>query len=278
MKHGAGDAQASGAGHAQTGGAGSGQASGAGAAQTRSLADSLAGFGRRYALDSAAQANLVTLLDVLTSDPRAPTSVTDPRRALDDHLADSLVALDFDWVRRASQIADLGSGAGLPGLPLAIALPDASVSLVESNGRKCDFISTAARECRLTNVVVVNARAEAWPEGMGRFDVVTARALAPLAVVAEYAAPLLLVGGTLLAWRGRRDPDDEASARAAADELGLEMLEPRRVEPYPGAANRHLQPIVKRSATPARFPRRPGVARKRPLGATSAPPSDRRRR
>jgi 16S rRNA (guanine527-N7)-methyltransferase len=221
---------------------------------------------RRYGLDQAAERRLATLLEALTDDPLAPTSVRDPARAVNDHLADSLVALELCEVSTASMVADLGSGAGLPGVPLAIALPTAAIYLVESNGRKSEFIAKTVELCGLTNATVVNARAEAWPDGLGRFDLVTARALAPLAVVAEYGAPLLALGGTLLVWRGRRDVDDEASGRLAAGELGLEMAEPIPVDPYPGAAHRHLQPMVKRAATPDRFPRRPGVARKRPLG------------
>jgi 16S rRNA (guanine527-N7)-methyltransferase len=221
---------------------------------------------RRYELDFAAEARLETLLGALTGDPLAPTSVRDPEQALDDHLADSLVALELSEVRAAAMIADLGAGAGLPGLPLAIALPASAVYLVESNGRKCRFIARVAAACGLTNATVVNARAEEWPDGSEEFDLVTARALAPLPVVAEYAAPLLRLGGTLVAWRGRRDPEDEAAGRAAADQLGLEMGEPTRVEPYPGAANRHLQTMVKMARTPDRFPRRAGMARKRPLG------------
>jgi 16S rRNA (guanine527-N7)-methyltransferase len=177
------------------------------------------------------------------------------------------VALELEAVRGARAIADLGAGAGLPGLPLAIALPGAEVCLVESNRRKCEFIAHAASACSVSNADVVNRRAEAWPEGISRFDLVTARALAPLPVVAEYAAPLLRVGGKLVAWRGQRDAADEAAGRAAARELGLEMGEIVRVEPYPGAVNRHLQPMIKVAETPGRFPRRPGMARKRPLGA-----------
>jgi len=228
------------------------------------LIDALA---RRYCLDRAAKRRLATLLGALTNDPLAPTAIRGDRvRVLEDHLADSLVALEIFEVRRASQIADLGAGAGLPGLPLAIALPAVAVYMVESNGRKCSFIAKVAEACELTNVTVVNARAEQWSEGLERFDLVTARALAPLPVVAEYAAPLMRIGATLLVWRGRRDPEDEAAGRDAADALGLEMGQMLPVQPYPGAANRHLQPMIKRSPTPDRFPRRPGVARKRPLG------------
>src|SRR5205085_7529601 len=130
-------------------------------------------------------AALSALLDLLTTDPRAPTSVRDLDRALDDHLADSLVALEVDEVRSARSIADLGSGAGVPGLPLAICLPAAEVLLVESHQRKCRFISRALEICGVRNASVACVRAESWPDGIGRFDIITARALAPLAVVAE---------------------------------------------------------------------------------------------
>jgi 16S rRNA (guanine527-N7)-methyltransferase len=220
---------------------------------------------RRFGLDQDAERRLGILHEALTADPLAPTAVRDPRRALDDHLADSLVALELPEVRQATAIADLGAGPGLPGLPLAITLPDSDVYLVESNRRKCQFIARVVEACGIANATVVNARAEQWPDGLGRFDLVTARALAPLPVVAEYSAPLLKIGGTLLVWRGRRDPADEAAARKAADELGLEMPDAITVHPYADATDRHLQPMVKRAATPDRFPRRPGVARKRPL-------------
>ncbi len=188
---------------------------------------------------------------------------------LEDHLADALVALELHRVRAAARIVDLGSGAGVPGLPLAIALGSARVVLVESNARKSEFIQHAIEVCEVPNASAVCARAEAWPEGLERFELVTARALAPLGVVAEYGAPLLEVGGALVVWRGRRDPDDEAAAARAAEDLGLEVCEPIPVTPYPAATNRHLQVMIKTRPTPARFPRRPGMARKRPLGTSA---------
>jgi 16S rRNA (guanine527-N7)-methyltransferase len=195
--------------------------------------------------------------------------VTERAGILRDHLADSLVALELAEVRAATAAADLGSGAGFPGLPLAVALPEARVSCVESNGRKCAFIARAAEACGAGNAAVVHARAEEWAEGFGACDLITARALAPLAVVAEYAAPLLSLGGSLVAWRGRRDPEDEASGARAGAQLGLEPGPIVRVEPYPGALHRHLHLLRKVDATPDRFPRRPGMARKRPLGGAS---------
>jgi 16S rRNA (guanine527-N7)-methyltransferase len=229
----------------------------------------ISALAQRYGLADRAAEQLDALVERVATDPAAPTTVTDRARILRDHVADSLVALELPVVRGAQAIADLGSGAGFPGLPLAIALPAARVSLVEGNGRKCTFMASAIEACDVSNATAVHARAESWPDGIGACDLVTARALAPLAVVAEYAAPLLAPGGALVAWRGRRDPDDEATGAGAAAELGLKPHEPIHVEPYPGALHRHLHVLVKVGPTPARFPRRPGMARKRPLGASS---------
>jgi 16S rRNA (guanine527-N7)-methyltransferase len=226
----------------------------------------------RYGLDAAATSTMTTtaarlssLVLLIAEDEHAPTTVRDPRAILRDHLADSLVGLDLVEVRDATRIADLGAGAGFPGLPLAIALPGADVALVESNSRKVAFIARAINRAVVTNAHAVDARAEAWPEGIGRHDLVTARALAPLAVVAEYAAPLLAIGGTLVAWRGRRDPEAELVAVRACGRLGLEVGEVRAVRPYAGAENRHLHLLYKVAELPPGFPRRPGMARKRPL-------------
>lgn len=241
----------------------------------------ISALGVRYRLADGAVAKLESLLGLLVEDPLAPTAIRDPAVAIDDHLADSLVALELEPVVRARRAVDLGSGAGFPGLPLAIALPDTTFELVESVARKCAFIERAVRICDLANVEVVNVRAESWREGLGRFDLALVRALAPLDVVAEYAAPLLAVGGTLVAWRGRRDAEVEVAGIRAAAQLGLEAPEVLAVQPYADAQRRHLYLMSKVMDTPARFPRRPGVASKRPLGsARSRPgdPSDRPRR
>jgi 16S rRNA (guanine527-N7)-methyltransferase len=220
----------------------------------------------RWGLEPAADEQLAALLDVLEDDATAPTSVRASREAADAHLADSLVALELDVVRRARRIADLGSGAGFPGLALAAALPDAHVALVESGERKSAFLGRAIAAAGVLNAEVVHARAEAWPGGSEAHDLVTARALAALPVVVEYAAPLLAVGGALVAWRGRRDREAEAAAVGAAAAVGLEPVEIRHVEPYPAARDRHLHVFRKTGPTPPAFPRRPGIARKRPLG------------
>jgi 16S rRNA (guanine527-N7)-methyltransferase len=231
----------------------------------------LASLAERYGLPATAVSQLDGLLHALAADLHAPTTIREPAQAVATHLADSLVALSLPDVRSARAVADLGAGAGVPGLPRAVALPTASVALVESVARKCAFIRAAAAAAGLENVEIVAERAEAWKPGIGTRDLVTARALAPLAVIAEYAAPLLCEGGVLVAWKGRRDPEEERDAAAAAVELGLAVEQIRPVDPYPAAEHRHLHVLRKVAPTPARFPRRPGMARKRPLSAGTRP-------
>lgn len=226
----------------------------------------IAAWSARWSLPAGAPEQLAELAELIATDEGAATTVREPERILRDHLADSLVALELDHVPWDGAIADLGAGAGFPGLPLAIARPAARVSLVESNTRKCEFLSATVRRLGLENVEVIRSRAEQWSDGIDSCDVVVARALAALPVVAEYAAPLLGIGGMLVAWRGRREPLEEVMGASAAAELGLDPLDPLPVFPYPEALYRHLHVMVKVTPTPPRFPRRAGVARKHPLG------------
>ena len=229
----------------------------------------LAALAARFELPAAAVVALEELLELVASDAAAPTTITDPATAVDSHVADALVALDLDEVRAAGHLADLGSGAGFPGLVLAAALPDARVSLVESSSKKCAFLERAATAMGLGNVEVVAARAEEWSAGMGGCDVVTARAVAPLNVLVEYAAPLLAAGGALVAWKGRRDASEEADGDAAAAATGLAPARVRPVRPWDGAEHLHLHLYLKVGSTPKRYPRRAGIASKRPLRAST---------
>jgi 16S rRNA (guanine527-N7)-methyltransferase len=210
---------------------------------------------------------LASLLASLEGDEYAPSAVRESDLAAYVHLADSLAALEVEDVRSARDVADLGAGAGFPGLALAVALPEAIVALVESQRRKCEFVSRTVAAAGISNARIVCARAEDWPEGVGSSDVVTARALARQPVVLEYAAPLLRLGGVLVDWRGRRDAEEELAADRAAGELGMRREDVRRVVPFSNARDRHLHIFRKVAETPDRYPRRAGVARKRPLGA-----------
>ncbi|MBA3747541.1 MAG: 16S rRNA (guanine(527)-N(7))-methyltransferase RsmG [Solirubrobacterales bacterium] len=229
----------------------------------------LAQLAERFDLPEGAVASLAVLLELLATDPTAPTTITNPATAVDAHVADALVALELNIVRAVGRIADLGSGAGFPGLVLASALPASRVALVESNAKKCTFLSRAAETMGLENVEVVTARAEEWAAGPQSCDLVTARAVAPLNVLVEYAAPLLVDGGALLAWKGRRDEAEDADGEAAAAATGLAAAVVHPVRPWSGAENLHLHLYMKVGRTPNRFPRRAGMASKRPLRAST---------
>jgi len=220
-------------------------------------------------LPPAAQAAIDAVLGLIENDPTAPTTVSDRATALRVHVADSLAGLDFEELRNARMICDLGAGAGFPGLVLAAALPDARVELLEATGRKCEFMDRAIELAGLPNASVVCDRAETWAlgEGGGRYDLVTARAVARLSTLAELASPLLADHGCLLAWKGRRDEDEEAELGRAAAGLAMESLEVRASGPYSGSENRHLHLLRKSGPTPEGIPRRPGMAKKRPRGS-----------
>jgi 16S rRNA (guanine527-N7)-methyltransferase len=199
--------------------------------------------------------------------------VSAPEQAREIHVADSLSGLEVDALAGARRIADVGAGAGFPGLVLAIALPRAKVDLIESAGRRTAVVDRLIQAAKVDDARSVTARAEEWAAvaselGGGReaYDAVTARALAALPVVVEYAAPLLRPEGVLVAWKGAVDEAERMLGKGAASKLGMSLEEVRRVEPFAGARNRHLYVFRKVAPTPAGFPRRPGMASKRPLG------------
>ena len=228
-----------------------------------------AGGSPSASLDPTARAALERVLELLAEERASVSSITEPRRAWQVHVDDSLTGLEVPSLREARKIADVGSGSGFPGLALAAALPAARVSLIESVGRKCDFMRRAIAAAGIGNAEVVNARSEELAGGPGReaFDAVTMRAVGRLSTLAELASPLLREGGTLVAWKGRRDPEEEAELERAAE--GLAMIPGRviRVGPRAGSRHRHLHVLVKAGATPPELPRRPGMAKKRPRGS-----------
>jgi 16S rRNA (guanine527-N7)-methyltransferase len=207
-------------------------------------------------------------LELLEEERASVSSVTDPERAWKVHVADSLTGVEISALREAERIADIGSGAGFPGLVLAVALPDSRVDLIESVGRKCEFIQRAIDAAGIANARVVNARSEDLAGGDGReaYAAVTARAVGRLSTLAELASPLLEEGGVLVAWKGKRNDEEEAQLANAAEALAMRPQEIRHVGPYAGSEHRHLHVLRKAGPTPAGLPRRPGMAKKRPRG------------
>jgi len=220
------------------------------------------------ALDPAGREALRAVLDLLATERASVSSVVDPDQAWKVHVADSLSALEIAPLREAERIADVGSGAGFPGLPLAVALTSSRVDLVESIGRKCEFIRRAISTAGIANAEVLECRSEdlARADGREAYTAVTARAVGRLSTLAELASPLLAEGGTLVAWKGKRDADEEAQMECAGDRLAMRSERILHVGPYAGSRHRHLHLIRKIGPTPSDLPRRSGLAKKRPRG------------
>ena len=190
---------------------------------------------------------LLRWLDAVVSTPGL-TSIRDPAEARRVHLEDSLIALPL-LESLPGPIIDVGSGGGAPGIPLAGALPEREVTLLEANRRKAEFLERMAAD--FPNVRVVWGRAE--EQERERFGVALAKALAPPPVAAEWCLPLVEVGGAAILWVGPSASRDAAASAAA--KLGAASSEPQA----------GLLVLRKIAPTPAGFPRRAGVARKRPL-------------
>jgi len=208
------------------------------------------------------------VLELLEGERASVSSVTEPERAWRAHVEDSLTGLEVEELSRASRIADIGSGAGFPGLVLAVALPGSQTDLIESVGRKCEFIERAIGAAGISNATVLNARSEEIATGERResYDAVTARAVGRLSTLAELASPLLKENGILVAWKGKRDADEEQQLERAAEQLALQPEQILDVGDRAGSKHRHLHVLRKLGATPEGLPRRPGMAKKRPRG------------
>lgn len=219
------------------------------------------------ALDGAGREKLAKVLELLAAERASVSSVVD-ERAWRVHVVDSLTGLEVPELRRAGRIADVGAGAGFPGLALAVALPRARVDLIESVGRKCEFMRRAIEAAEIGNATVLHRRSEEWAAAQGReaYDVVTARAVGRLSTLAELASPLLKPNGVLIAWKGKRDPDEERQLEGAAEALAMRPLAVLDVGDRAGSEHRHLHVIGKSGPTPTNLPRRPGIAKKRPRG------------
>jgi 16S rRNA (guanine527-N7)-methyltransferase len=181
------------------------------------------------------------------------TSIRDPEEAWRFHVEDSLAAAEL--VRGfPGDIVDVGSGGGAPGVPIAAAFPDRLVTLLEASGRKCEFLAAAARD--FPNVRVVHGRAEEQP--VDTFGVALAKALAPPVVAAEWCLPLVTPGGAAILYTG----SDVGRLGLVAERLGGM---PPEIHAVREARARRLVVLRKSTPTPLGFPRRPGMARKRPL-------------
>jgi 16S rRNA (guanine527-N7)-methyltransferase len=198
------------------------------------------------------------------------TGITDPAEIVTKHFLDSL-SIYLAWPANLPPnptLIDVGSGAGFPGLPLKIALPYLRVTLLEATAKKTAFLQHMIELLALTDVTVLTARAEEvgrQPQHRQRYDMAVARAVSALPVLAEYALPLVKVGGWLIVQKGHHPADE---IKQAANALGILGGQVSRVLPVtvPGLeAERHLVVIQKIKTTPPQYPRRSGLPAKKPI-------------
>src|SRR5215213_6687615 len=188
-----------------------------------------------------------------------------------DHVLDSLSCFLHGPLNRGRHLADVGSGGGLPGIPITIVKPELATTFVESTGKKAEFLRYAIDGLSLDGAEVANVRVEDLGRTRahrGAYDVVTSRAVARLSVVAEYCVPLLEAGGCAIAMKGRLEPEELAEGNRAVDALRAKVAKITKVPMLAeiGEKDRNLVILEKIRETPARYPRRPGLVAKRPLG------------
>lgn len=198
------------------------------------------------------------------------TAVTDEDEMLDRHYVDSLTALTVPGlIPERGTLIDVGTGAGFPGLPLAMACPGLRVTLLDAQQKRLTFLEAVMDDLKLTNVTLVHSRAEDGArQGALReaFDVAAARAVAPLSVLAEYLLPYVRVGGKALCWKGPALRDEIEQGRRAAHLLGGKAGEPIACA-FPGRDWQHLLlPMEKVEKTSRQYPRKAGTPGRNPLG------------
>ena len=201
------------------------------------------------------------------------TAITEFEDVVVKHFADSLAPIASDnlsgiFGKPACRILDLGTGAGFPGFPLAVALPEANITLADSLQKRTNFLAEASEAANLQNVIIVNGRAEdlgKLPEYREQFDMVVSRAVADYRVLCEYCLPFVKENGIFAAWKGPGAYEEMKNAAEAIRILG--GAEPE-VQTYqlPGTEETRTIILTKKiNSTPAKYPRRAGIPSKRPL-------------
>ena len=196
------------------------------------------------------------------------TALTAPEDVAVKHIIDSLTAYDAALFDGARTLIDVGTGAGLPGIPLAVYAPHLTVTLLDSLNKRVRFLTEVTAAMGLPNVRCIHARAEEaarTAEHRAAYDIVVSRAVARLPVLLEYTLPFVRVGGTLLALKGRAYAEEQKEARRAAEVLGGGRITARPVH-LPGLDDvRAILTVTKERQTPAIYPRGGGAPARRPL-------------
>ncbi|HEY8345466.1 MAG TPA: 16S rRNA (guanine(527)-N(7))-methyltransferase RsmG [Bacillota bacterium] len=196
------------------------------------------------------------------------TSITDWEEAIIKHLIDSLLIVKTDYWQKAERILDVGSGAGFPGIPLALCCRDREIVLIEANRKKVGFLQQIKDLFGLSNLQIISDRAESVAhcrEYREQFHLVTARAVANLPTLLELSTPFCRIGGVFIAYKGPDIKEEVASSQKAFKILGNEFIKSYTFMLPHGKGRRNLIICQKIVTTPEKYPRRPGIPNKKPL-------------
>lgn len=232
----------------------------------QTLEEKLLSWNQNLSADTLAQMTAFYSYMVEVNKVMNLTGITAPAEAALRHFADALNPVTMAALPAGARVADVGTGAGFPGVPLAIARPDCTFVLMDSMAKRVRFLEEAATRLGLSNVKTVVARAEEFGHGKnrGQFDITLSRAVAPLNVLLEYTLPLLRVGGKALAYKG---PAGVSEAQAAGNACRILGGGEPEAQPYELEKDLTLFVIevIKIRQTPAKYPRKTGIPQKSPL-------------
>lgn len=196
------------------------------------------------------------------------TSITEPTEFVVKHFIDSLICAEFPEYKEAAKIIDVGTGAGFPGVPLAIVSPEKEFVLMDSLNKRLKIIDELCQRADIQNVTTLHARAEELARNKAhreQYDLCVSRAVASMAVLAEYCLPFIKVGGFLMAYKGPDAEKEAADAENALSLLGGRVLEIRRGGLEEFVLDHRIVVIKKIKSTPSKFPRKAGTPTKEPL-------------
>ena len=197
------------------------------------------------------------------------TAVEEEEDLLDKHFADSLTVLRTDLVKPGASLVDVGTGAGFPGMVLAMARPDLHVVLMDAQRKRLKFLEAVAAEAGTGNAEILHARAEDAARDRKhreQYDIAAARAVAPLNVLAEYLLPFVKVGGCALCWKGPALKQELEAGRRAAHLLGGRLEMPVSCAVAGRDWEHTILPVRKTERTAAAYPRKAGTPKAKPLG------------